>query len=112
MPWEAVYCPNGHKLDPDAWPAGETPMITQRCSHTEPPHGQRCDACVYWLQCGEFKIMVHLTTGEAYELAKPGRSLEEILAFAGLRTWKTPGRSNRSARSNAYKPPNPAMTSV
>jgi hypothetical protein len=112
MPWEAVYCPRGHKLDPDAWPAGETPMITQRCTHKEPQMTGICGSCVYWLQCGEFKIMVDLTASEAYELAKPGRALEEILAFAGLRTWARPVKSNRSTRSNAYRPPNPATTSV
>jgi hypothetical protein len=83
-------------------------MITQRCSNRPPPTGEVCGACVYWLQAGEFKIMVDLTPAEAHELAKPGRTLEEILTYAGLRTWKVPARSNRSSSSNAYRAPDPA----
>lgn len=83
-------------------------MITQRCDNRPPPNGDVCGACVYWLQAGEFKIMVELTPSEAYELGKPGRTLEEILAFAGLRTWKVPARSNRSSSSNTRRAPDPA----
>jgi hypothetical protein len=44
--------------------------------------------------------MVELTSSEAHELSKPGRTLEEVLKFAGLRSWITPPA--RRGRDTAF----------
>lgn len=86
LPGEPIYCPNGHELD-DAWVAGDSPMLTQRCGFKYPPGNVgTCEICVYWLQLpGAFRIVVEVTSGEAYEMMQKRMNIEQLLQYLGLR---------------------------
>src|SRR4051812_29027514 len=88
LPHEDLYCPDGHKLEHNVWAAGDSPMLTQRCVHREPPGKTVCNLCVYWLMLpGGFRILLELTSAEAHDLEKRRLNLVQLLEFLGLR-WK------------------------
>src|SRR5450759_1736056 len=88
LPGERLRCPNGHELG-DAWPAGDSPMLTQRCDFKRPPgNAGTCDACVYWILLpGGFRIAVEVTSAEAHEMERRRMTIEQLLEYLGLR-WR------------------------
>ncbi len=89
LPGESIFCPKGHELD-DAWVAGDSPMLTQRCGHKYPPgNAGTCDVCIYWLQLpGGFRIVVEVTSAEAFEMQAKRMNIEQLLTYVGLRWQK------------------------
>jgi hypothetical protein len=86
LPNEPLYCPHGHELG-DAWPAGDNPMLTQRCDYRPPPgNAGTCNACVYWILLpGGVRIAVEVSSAEAHEMERRRMNIEQVLAFLGLR---------------------------
>jgi hypothetical protein len=91
LPGEPVYCPNGHKIDHDVWPINEDPMVAKRCSFKwQPGNAGLCGECVYWFELpGDYRIVVHVTSSEAYEMQQKRMGVKEALAYVGLR-WTRP----------------------
>ncbi len=89
LPGESIFCPNGHELD-DAWVAGDSPMLTQRCGFKYPPgNAGTCEMCIYWLQLpGGFRIVVEVASSEAFEMQSKRMNIEQLLNYLGLRWQK------------------------